>query len=189
MIINPKSIEECLFFRELSKDLQRGYLTISIHARTFKYIIESENINLFSVELLKDIFPELRSDLILTSCTCNDLIDWDNPDFAEKMNLNKDCFERIEGAIKKCTYVESCQIINEIFLLDVENEKRLEISQTIKNFWNILESLIKIPPTDSYQYIPNHDNFFGNFSAWGFCFIYLNDETNQGLVISASASD
>ncbi len=58
-----------------------------------------------------------------------------------------------------------------------------------ETFWGIINSNFTMPPTHSFQHKPDHDSFFGGWVMWEFCYVLLNDNTKEGIVIAGQAYD
>ncbi len=93
------------------------------------------------------------------------------------------------GVIELYDFEKSKISITDFFYDDKSGISKNNMNELVLKLWEEVGSHILLPHTRVYLHDPSEDSYFYSWSVWSFCFIYLNDETNQGLVISASASD
>ncbi len=56
-------------------------------------------------------------------------------------------------------------------------------------FWKEIAVHFTLPPTHVYVHIPATESIFDEGIFWQFCYIYLNNNTKQGIVLSADSFD
>lgn len=70
---------------------------------------------------------------------------------------------------------------------DLSKELHTTAEETLKLYWIEVAKYFPLPPTRVYEHVPKHgDTLFGDTLSWYFCFIYLNDNLGQGIVLSGS---
>lgn len=109
------------------------------------------------------------------------------------MNLNRKEFnELIRGNILVSSFDESIaafqQILSGIYFNPPSPQ---ESSQRLQVFLERVNQIFSLPPTHIFQFEPElkDSSYFNWWTVSGFCFIYLNDETNKGILIAGGETD
>lgn len=105
----------------------------------------------------------------------------------------------VKGVVEHFDYAESRAIIdlyifvggigdnptsrNDIPLSDWE-----EAQKNVDIFWKEISKIFSLPPTRAYKHYPANNSYFDQGAFWNFCFIYLNDEKGQGVLLSGYCS-
>lgn len=156
------------FFEFSQRVSTNSNYSVSLISKAFKY--EKGTNTLFNLDLLQEIFP--------------------------------DNFNDIEGSIVPINFKESADYINLCFAcgggasgdgkmtqLDLRMAPEEEVEQRLIWFWSEIEKYIQVPPTHAYKHIPKAGSYFDGGIFWQFCFIYLNEQTQQGFLIAGECFD
>ncbi len=153
-------VEEADVFYELSRKLSCASV-VDIVAKKFIYTSINNSEPLFNVKNLQEVF-----------------YDWKEMGFSS-----------VAGNILKTNYVVTQHEITTYFSdhnLELSTKK---IDLLSKIFWQEVAAHFTLPPTHVYIHEPDTDSLFDFGIYWKFCYIYLNNNTKQGIVIAADASD
>lgn len=186
MIIKQKPITDFSSdFVELAKSIADCNYNVNFDARTFFF--QSEHC-LFTVNDLRKIF----SDKVNTSC---------NQEYCSigtQDHQKKPC---IRGTMKTNTYSSAKNEIDDALSFDLElsdsflankpTEAAIQIIIDRKQkFWTIIHHYYAVQSaTQVLAHEASSDSFFGCGIMWQFCFIFINDKTNQGLVLDGFSYD
>jgi hypothetical protein len=61
--------------------------------------------------------------------------------------------------------------------------------QRFENVLGIINAHFTLPPTRCFEHKPENDSFFGGWDMWVFCYILLNENTQEGIFITGQAYD
>ena len=147
----------------LSQKMSCSY-GVSILFRTFRYEIETTRNIKFTMENFRDVFP-----------------DWENGE--------PYCKKKIEGSVEVSNYENSQQRIFSDFSHQCAQVSYEEVGVYLDVFWQEIAAHFTLPPTYVYLHNPAIGSVFNCGIFWQFCYIYLNNETKQGIVIAADATD
>ena len=153
--------ENSSFFK-ISEKLSGAY-TVGITARIFKYE-SNHNIDTFDLRSFKDLF-----------------YDW------EKIAAPSD--GKIYGMIELSNFENSRHIISLCFNNENSQRSIQEIIIGEDSFWNEVAKNFTLPPSDVYIYEPDYGSFFTFGVYWQFCHIYLNRNTQEGIILYCYSID
>ncbi len=167
MQIIKKSIldltKEANIFYELSRKLSCAS-AVDIAARKFVYTLTNNHKPLFGIETLQEIFHDWKEE-----------VPWSKRKIAG--NITETNHAAAQRKISLCLSDHNLQLTSE------------EIILFTNIFWREIAAHITLPPTHVYIHEPDTNSIFDFGIYWKFCYIYLNNNTKQGIVIAADASD
>ncbi len=165
MHIIKKSIldldKEGSVFYELSNKFSCSY-GVGMTIRKFTYESTAHESDSFSMDNFKEIF-----------------YDWAAGEPYTK--------KKIKETLEISNFIDSKAQINANFSDENSQLTHAETDPYIEKFWEEVANHITLPPTHVFFYDPDFDSAFTCGIYWQFCYIYLNDATKQGIVLSAYA--
>ncbi len=140
------------------------YYVLDIISRKFTYELDNDKNVTFDINALRNIFYN-----------------------ATIYPKNKPIL--IKGIIKLIDFEESKQFILSDFSHSESRLSQEDITNYMELFWKEVNMHCELPPSVAYIHIPVEDSYFDEWALWKFCYIYLNNNTKQGIVIAANACD
>jgi hypothetical protein len=103
----------------------------------------------------------------------------------------------IEGKIIKSTFFLAEEEITKYLSWtaqrggDISILKDQELIQVrTKIFWDLVQKNFDVKLiTKVFKHQPQAGSYFDDFVMWGFCYVFLNEEDNTGIVLAAGAAD
>ena len=72
---------------------------------------------------------------------------------------------------------------------DLEKKYHMEAQKRVELFWNEVEKYFSMPPTHVFEHQPSAGSYFDNWVYWGFCYIFINTTTKQGILLAGGCFD
>ncbi len=145
--------------------LSMSYLyCVSIYSRIFMYELQDGQDVDFTIKEFQDVF-----------------YDWKDGEFYTK--------KKVAGSIDASNYADSQNQVFFNFSHDSTCNSLDKVAKHTNVFWQEVTAHFTLPPTHVYVHIPVQGSVFDEGIFWQFCYIYLNNNTKQGIVLSAHAFD
>lgn len=155
----------------LSEELSTCY-GVSLDLRSFAYVPPAQH----DLQDLKIIF----SDVLISSTISCPAIDG---------LLNKVSFQESKKFIDLCLSCGGGAKEGPITALDLRMEMPAIAEKRIGVYWSEVSKYIDLPPSIVFEHKPSAGTYFDRGTFWQFCFMYFNDKTQQGLVLSGECFD
>lgn len=72
---------------------------------------------------------------------------------------------------------------------DLEEIYHSVAQKRVDLFWNEIKNYFSMPPTHVFEHQPTPGSYFDNWVYWGFCYIFINTTTKQGILLSGECFD
>ena len=107
--------------------------------------------------------------------------DWKDGEFYTK--------KKVAGSIDASNYADSQNQVFFNFSYDSTCNSLDKVAKHTDIFWKEIAVHFTMPPTQVYKHIPYKDSVFDDHGIWNFFYIYLNNTTKQGIILSGEAFD